>query len=671
MKEKEKRDLLKRLRERKQPGSDNNKNPVTGMSRIFMFFLLIMFGFFLFSGSGGPQETTWRQFKNDMLEDNEVSKIVVVNKEKAEVYIKEQALQTSEYEELQSEGLFASDSIPPGPHYYFNIGSVETFENKMDEATADFSEEEMVPISYEERFNIGEDLLTWLIPIGLLILFWVFIARGMRQRGGGGIFNMGKSKAKVYEKESRPNTRFDDVAGLEEAKEEIKEVVSYLKDRKVYSDLGAKIPKGILLVGPPGTGKTMMGKAIAGEANVPFLSISGSDFVEMFVGVGASRVRSLFEQAKKLSPCIIFIDEIDAIGRARRKAKSMQSNDEQENTLNQMLQELDGFDTNSGVIVLAATNRSDILDKALMRPGRFDRQIYFDLPNQKERIEILKIHTKNIKLEGDLDMELMASQTPGFSGADLANLCNEAALIAARKQKKAVDQDDFVEAMDRTIAGLERRSKIIPKHEKRVIAYHEAGHAVVSRLLQKVENLVKVSIIPRGRSLGANWYREEEHQLHTKQQLYDKMCMALAGRAAEEMVFGEITTGALNDLEKITKMAYSSISMYGFNDKIGNISFHDSNGQWSESFQKPYSEHLGKIMDEEVHKLVEEQYKRAKNLLDQHKQQLEDIAELLLDKEVLLGAELDQFFPDKNNGQKKDDNKDSKEKKEEKENISS
>jgi AFG3 family protein len=662
MKEKEKRDLLQRLRERSQ-NKNTNKNPMD-MSRIFMFFLLIMFGFFLFSGGGGPTETTWRQFKNNMLEDNEVDKVVVVNKEKAEVYIKNRALSTSEYSELESEGLFGSDSLPPGPHYYFNIGSVETFENKMDEATANFSEEEMVPISYEERFNIGEDLLTWLIPIGLLILFWVFISRGMSQRGGGGIFSMGKSKAKVYEKASRPKVRFDDVAGLEEAKEEIKEVVSYLKDKKVYSDLGAKIPKGILLVGPPGTGKTLMGKAIAGEADVPFLSISGSDFVEMFVGVGASRVRSLFDQAKKLSPCIIFIDEIDAIGRARRKAKSMQSNDEQENTLNQMLQELDGFDTNSGVIVLAATNRSDILDKALMRPGRFDRQIYFDVPNHKERIAILKIHTQNIKLKGDLDIDLLASQTPGFSGADLANLCNEAALIAARKQKKAVEQDDFVEAMDRTIAGLERRSKIIPEHEKRVIAYHEAGHAVVSRLLQKVENLVKVSIIPRGQSLGANWYREEEHQLHTKQQIYDKMCMALAGRAAEQIIFNEITSGALNDLEKITKMAYSSISMYGFNDKIGNISFHDSSGQWSESFQKPYSEHLGKMIDEEVQKLIDQQYKRSISLLEQHKKQLEDIAETLLEKEVLLGAELDQFFPN-NNGQPKD------KKEGQKENISS
>ena len=665
MKEKEKKDILKRLRERNQ-NQNNNKNPMNGMSRIFMFFLLIMFGFFLFSGSGGPAETTWRQFKNNMLEDNEVDKVVVVNKEKAEVYIKNEALKTSEYTKLESDGLFGADGIPPGPHYYFNIGSVETFENKMDQATAEYSEDEMVPISYEERFNIGEDLLTWLIPIGLLVLFWVFITRGMRQRGGGGIFSMGKSKAKVYEKESRPKVRFDDVAGLEEAKEEIKEVVSYLKDRKIYSDLGAKIPKGILLVGPPGTGKTLMGKATAGEANVPFLSISGSDFVEMFVGVGASRVRSLFEQAKKLSPCIIFIDEIDAIGRARRKAKSMQSNDEQENTLNQMLQELDGFGTNSGVIVLAATNRADILDKALMRPGRFDRQIYIDVPNQKERIEILKIHTQNIKLKGDLDIDLLASQTPGFSGADLANLCNEAALIAARKKKKAVEQDDFVEAMDRTIAGLERRSKIIPEHEKRVIAYHEAGHAVVSRLLQKVENLVKVSIVPRGQSLGANWYREEEHQLHTKQQIYDKMCMALAGRAAEQMIFNEITSGALNDLEKITKMAYSSVSMYGFNEKIGNISFHDSTGQWSESFQKPYSEHLGKMIDEEVQKLIDQQYKRAQSLLEQHRKQLEDIAETLLEKEVLLGAELDQFFPN-TNGQSKDKKKE----KEEKENISS
>lgn len=656
MKEDQKRELKNRLSRNKDKDNQKpTKDPFKGMSRIFWFFLLIMLGFFLFSGSGKPTEISWNKFKNNMLEDHEVEKVVVVNKERTEVFIKKSALGQPEYQDLEG-GIFSFDSIPSGPHYHFNIGSVETFEQKMDEAMADFSEEQQVPIEYESRFSIGENLLTWLIPIGLLILFWVFISKGMRQRGGGNLFNMGKSKAKVYEKQTRPNVKFDDVAGLEEAKVEIQEVVSYLKDRKIYSELGARIPTGILLVGPPGTGKTLMGKAVAGEAEVPFLSISGSDFVEMFVGVGASRVRSLFDQAKKLAPCIVFIDEMDAIGRARRKAKSMQSNDEQENTLNQLLQELDGFDTNSGVIVLAATNRADILDKALMRPGRFDRQIYFDLPNYKERMAIFKIHLKNIKVKEEIDIKLLSSQTPGFSGADIANLCNEAALIAARNKKSSVEQDDFVEAMDRTVAGLQRRTKIIPDEEKKTISYHEAGHAVVSRLLQKVENLVKVSIIPRGRSLGANWYREEEHQLHTRQQLKDKICMALAGRAAEELIFGEITSGALNDLEKVTKMAYGMVSMYGFNEKVGHISFHDSTGQWSESLQKPYSEKLGQQMDEEVQNLISEQYERAKELLQENKEKLEKITESLLEKEVLYGKELDEYFPEqkaRDNGQEK------------------
>jgi AFG3 family protein len=486
--------------------------------------------------------------------------------------------------------------------------------------------------------------LIWLFPIAIIILFWVLMTRSMRGKGNNNIFNMGKSKARVYEKENRPNVKFNDVAGLEEAKEEIQELVSFLKDRQDYTKLGAKIPKGILLVGPPGTGKTLMGKAVAGEAGVPFIYASGSDFVEMFVGVGASRVRNLFTEAKKLSPCIIFIDEIDAIGRARRKNKSMQSNDEQENTLNQMLQELDGFDTNSGVIVLAATNRQDVLDKALLRAGRFDRLIYFDLPNYNERKAIFKIHIKGLKLAENIDIGLLASQTPGFSGADIANLCNEAALIAARNKKESVEQVDFMEAMDRTIAGLERRSRIIPDHEKKVIAYHEAGHAVISKVLDKVENLVKVSIIPRGRSLGANWYREEERQLHSQSQLLNKMCAALGGRAAEEIKFGETTSGALDDLEKVTKMAYAMVTQYGFNEKIGNISFYDSQGQWQETLGKPYSEHLGRMIDEEVRNLIGNQYERAKEIVSSYMEQLDSIAGLLLEKEIVYAKDLEPMF---------------------------
>lgn len=639
---------MKEVEGKQQAREKLPKNPFSPLRILFWIIVLVAAGYFFLGGSGGPRETNWLQFENMMLETGDVERVEIINKERAEVYIKEDSLKKEKYSDVVQVSF--GDTVYAGPHYFFTIGSVETFEEKMKAAMSEFDENEIVPIHYSSRFSISNDLLIWFIPILIFIFFWILIIRSMRAKGGsGGMFNMGKSKARLYEQDNRPKVKFEDVAGLEEAKEEIQELVSFLRDRKNYTKLGAKIPKGILLVGPPGTGKTLMGKAVAGEAGVPFLSVSGSDFVEMFVGVGASRVRSLFNQAKKLAPCIIFIDEIDAIGRARRKARSMQSNDEQENTLNQLLQELDGFDTNSGVIVLAATNRQDILDKALLRPGRFDRQIYFDLPNYKERMAIFKIHIKGIKLGENIDIGLLASQTSGFSGADIANLCNEAALIAARKKKEAVDQDDFVEAMDRSIAGLERRSRIIPEHEKKVIAYHEAGHAVISRLLDKVENLVKVSIIPRGRSLGANWYREEEHQLHSKTQLVDKICSALGGRAAEEMKFGEITSGAIDDLEKVTKMAYAMVSMYGFNDKLGAISFHDSQGQWSESIQKPYSEHFGRLIDEEVQALVNSQYERAKKLIMENMDKADQIAEMLLEKEIIFGSDLDPIF---NPGQK-------------------
>jgi AFG3 family protein len=618
------------------------KMSMSGIRIFFWMMLLLIAGYFFFGSSAGPVETNWHTFKNTMLENHDVEKVVVVNQEIAEVHLKRESLTKERYSEVINTAF--GDTVYAGPHYQFNIGSVEVFERRMEETMANFTEEQIVPITYTNRFSFSGGLLIWLFPIAIIILFWVLMTRSMRGKGNNNIFNMGKSKARVYEKENRPNVKFNDVAGLEEAKEEIQELVSFLKDRQDYTKLGAKIPKGILLVGPPGTGKTLMGKAVAGEAGVPFIYASGSDFVEMFVGVGASRVRNLFTEAKKLSPCIIFIDEIDAIGRARRKNKSMQSNDEQENTLNQMLQELDGFDTNSGVIVLAATNRQDVLDKALLRAGRFDRLIYFDLPNYNERKAIFKIHIKGLKLAENIDIGLLASQTPGFSGADIANLCNEAALIAARNKKESVEQVDFMEAMDRTIAGLERRSRIIPDHEKKVIAYHEAGHAVISKVLDKVENLVKVSIIPRGRSLGANWYREEERQLHSQSQLLNKMCAALGGRAAEEIKFGETTSGALDDLEKVTKMAYAMVTQYGFNEKIGNISFYDSQGQWQETLGKPYSEHLGRMIDEEVRNLIGNQYERAKEIVSSYMEQLDSIAGLLLEKEIVYAKDLEPMF---------------------------
>jgi len=460
--------------------------------------------------------------------------------------------------------------------------------------------------------------------------------------GGGQIFNIGKSRAKVYENGKTTNVTFKDVAGLEGAKEEVEEIVAFLKNPKKYTELGAKIPKGAILVGPPGTGKTLLAKAVAGEADVPFFSLSGSDFVEMFVGVGASRVRDLFKQAKEKAPSIIFIDEIDAIGRARGKNNNMGSNDERENTLNQLLTEMDGFGTNSGVIILAATNRADVLDKALMRAGRFDRQIYVDMPDLRERKEIFEVHLKPLKLAKEMDIDFLAKQTPGFSGADIANLCNEAALIAARKDKKAVEKQDFLDAVDRIIGGLEKKNKIITKEEKKSIAYHEAGHATISWLAEYAHPLVKVTIVPRGRSLGAAWYLPEERSITTTEQLLDEMCAALGGRAAEEVMFGKISTGALSDLEKVTKQAYAMVSIYGLNKEVGNISYYDSQGQ--NQFTKPYSEETSRVIDKEVSKLIEEQYQRAVQMLKDNKDKLTSLAEKLLEKEVIFKEDLVAIF---------------------------
>jgi len=519
-----------------------------------------------------------------------------------------------------------------------NIGDLGNFQSDLDARKANYS--------IVNRVNYFSQILSYILPFGIIILIWVFVMRRMSGGGGGGggsqIFNIGKSRAQVYDKGKSTNTTFKDVAGLAEAKVEIVEIVEFLKNPKKYTDIGAKIPKGALLVGPPGTGKTLLAKAVAGEAKVPFFSLSGSDFVEMFVGVGASRVRDLFKQAKEKAPSIIFIDEIDAIGRARGKNNGFNSNDERENTLNQLLTEMDGFGTNSGVIILAATNRADVLDSALMRAGRFDRQIYVDMPDLNERKEIFQVHLKPLKLEANLDVDFLSKQTPGFSGADIANLCNEAALIAARNGKKKVEKQDFLDAVDRIIGGLEKKNKIISLEEKKAIAFHEAGHATISWLLEFAHPLVKVTIVPRGQSLGAAWYLPDERSITTTEQLLDQMCSALGGRAAEELTFGKISTGALSDLEKVTKQAYAMVSIYGLNKKLGNVSFYDSQGR--DTFMKPYSDRTAMIIDQEVSELIETQYRRALDTLANNQDKLVLLAEKLLATEVIFKEDLEIIF---------------------------
>lgn len=584
-----------------------------------------------------------QKFK-ELVASQDVKKIVVVNEDVAEIYIEPDALKDKEeYKDIR-EQLFGN-ALNPGPHYFYDFGDLQNFEKELDELQSDFSEEELIATKNETRKNWGDSIM-WLLPFVLIIGVWIFLMRRMSGGGAGGaqIFNIGKSRAQLFEGDMKVNVTFDDVAGLEEAKVEIKEIVDFLKNPQKYTNLGAKIPKGALLVGPPGTGKTLLAKAVAGEAQVPFFSLSGSDFVEMFVGVGASRVRDLFKQAKEKSPSIIFIDEIDAIGRARGKSMSQGANDERENTLNQLLTEMDGFGTNSGVIILAATNRADVLDRALMRAGRFDRQILVDMPDLVERVAIFKVHLKALKLEKDVDVEFLGKQTPGFSGADIANMCNEAALIAARKGKKKVEKQDFLDAVDRIIGGLEKKNKIISKEEKKVIAYHEAGHAAVSWLTEHASPLVKVTIVPRGRSLGAAWYLPEERQITTKEQMLDEMCAALGGRAAEEIIFGKVSTGALSDLEKITKQAYAMVTVYGLSDKVGNVSFYDSTGQNEYAFNKPYSEKTSELIDDEVKEMVDTAYERTKKILEANKDKLDTLAKELLDKEVIFKENLEDIF---------------------------
>jgi len=594
------------------------------------------------TNSRGPVETTWSKVKSTMLANNDVERIVVVNEKVANIYIKQDRLKNYEAE---FKGNF-SKPADVGPHFSFNIGSVETFEKNLKEAQVGLNSE-VLP-EYKEETNWMRDVVFSIGPFVIIILIWWWIFRRMSRGGAGGgaggIFNVGKSQAKVFDKDQRVNTNFKDVAGLAEAKQEVEEIVEFLKSPAKYTKLGGKIPKGALLVGPPGTGKTLLAKAVAGEANVPFFSMSGSDFVEMFVGVGASRVRDLFKQAKEKAPCIVFIDEIDAIGRARGRNPNMGSNDERENTLNQLLTEMDGFDTNSGVIILAATNRADILDRALMRAGRFDRQIHVELPDLNERGEIFNVHLRPLKLSEEVKVDFLAKQTPGFSGADIANVCNEAALIAARRNRNAVTKQDFLDAVDRIIGGLEKKNKIISQQEKKTIAYHEAGHATISWLLEYAHPLVKVTIVPRGKALGAAWYLPEERSITTKEQLLDEMASALGGRAAEEIIFGKISSGAQNDLEKVTKQAYAMVSIFGMSEKVGNVSYYDSTGQSDYSFTKPYSEKTAELIDEEVKVLIDGQYARAKQVLNDHAEGHKKLATLLLEREVIFSEDLEEIF---------------------------
>jgi AFG3 family protein len=584
-------------------------------------------------------KTTWQKVKSEMLQAHDVERIVVVNDKVAEVYIKKEALQNDKYKDVRGRSFIGEDA---GPHYYFEIGDVGKFDEKIEEAQKGFKESDKIELEFSTNRNPWAEILSWLIPILLIFGFWMLMMRRMGGSAGGGaqIFNIGRSRAQLYDKDMMVNITFKDVAGLDEAKQEVMEIVDFLKNPKKYTNLGGKIPKGALLVGPPGTGKTLLAKAVAGEAGVPFFSLSGSDFVEMFVGVGASRVRDLFKQAKEKSPCIIFIDEIDAIGRARGRNMVQGGNDERENTLNQLLTEMDGFGTDSGVIILAATNRPDILDTALLRPGRFDRQISVDKPDLVGREAIFRVHLKPIKLDADVDAKKLSAQTPGFAGADIANVCNEAALIAARKNKQRVDMHDFQDAIDRVIGGLEKKNKLISPEEKKIVAYHEAGHAIAGWYLEHVDPLVKVSIVPRGvAALGYAQYLPKEQYLYTVEQLTDEVCMTLGGRVAEDIIFGRISTGAQNDLERITKVCYAMVTIYGMNPKVGNVSFNDPQGEYG--FQKPYSEKTAEIIDEEVRSLISFAYERTRVLLLEKRELLDKLAKALLEKEIIFQTDLE------------------------------
>ncbi len=625
--------------------TDLNKKPKFSA---YWIYAIIIVGFlalnFLNGGSIGTAPKTTLSDFSKLLSNGEVERILIINRRKAKVFLTPEAKAKEEHIKKRNNSFLSSGTNDPD--YEFEFGDLQNFENNIARIKSDKGV--TTEVSYDTESNMWGDIFITLLPFALIIGVWIFIMRRMSGGAGGGaggqIFNIGKSKAKLFDQNTDVKVSFENVAGLEGAKEEVQEIVDFLKNPEKYTSLGGKIPKGALLVGPPGTGKTLLAKAVAGEAKVPFFSLSGSDFVEMFVGVGASRVRDLFKQAKEKSPAIIFIDEIDAIGRARGKSNFSGSNDERENTLNQLLTEMDGFGTNTNVIVIAATNRADVLDKALMRAGRFDRQIYVDLPDVRERKEIFEVHLKPLKKEDGLDTDFLSKQTPGFSGADIANVCNEAALIAARKGNKAVGKQDFLDAVDRIVGGLEKKNKIITPSEKRAIAFHEAGHATVSWMLEHAAPLVKVTIVPRGQSLGAAWYLPEERLIVRPNQMLDEMCATLGGRAAEKVIFNEISTGALSDLEKVTKQARAMVTVYGLNEKIGNLTYYDSSGQNEYGFTKPYSEQTSELIDKEISNIIEEQYQRAIQLLEKHKDKLTELAEVLLEKEVIFKDNLEKIF---------------------------
>ena len=660
-----------------QPNNRGNKPFKMRPMTIIYLVLLVVIGFLFFGGSGSApkQAITWDKLQ-PILERHDYESITVVNQEVAEVRIKADAVKrdTVTYGDLRTRTMTGQPGVQG--YYTYNIGTYEHFDNQL--ARVEEKTGEYISYKIENRSSAWKEILVFFGPLLMLIFFfWIMSSITRRQMGGdgngggfGGFFGMGRSNVKQYDATKQNNVTFKDVAGLAGAKEEVMEVVDFLKNPKHYTDLGGKIPKGVLLVGPPGTGKTLLAKAVAGEAGVPFFSMSGSEFVEMFVGVGASRVRSLFDEAKKKSPCIVFIDEIDAVGRARGKGGFTGSNDERESTLNQLLTEMDGFSSTTNIIVLAATNRADVLDKALLRAGRFDRQIYVELPDLEERKAIFAVHMKNLKLNTDekseeyVDKDFLAKQTPGFSGADIANVCNEAALVAARKNKKQVEKQDFLDAVDRIVGGLEKRSKVLTDQEKHTIAYHESGHASVSWLLRWANPLVKVTIVPRGKALGAAWYLPEERQITTYEQMFDEMTSLMAGRASEEIVYGKISTGALNDIERATKMAQALVTYYGMSPEVGNISFYDSTGQSEYAFAKPFSEKTAETIDREVRRMVEEAYAKAKELLTTHREQLDELAKQLYDKEVLFREDLERIYgprPWEQPEEQKEDNQESKE----------
>ena len=622
----------------------NEKKPYNFKISPWLIYVLVIAGFIALNyfGGSGFQDTTKISYSkfNEYLNKGQIEKVIIYNKTEGEAYLTKSALEEKENKKVAKDMM---GNVNKGPHYSFDIGNDEVFQNKIEKAS---DEGKIKSFEFKGKSNWSELLIT-LLPFIIIIGLWVLIMRRMSGGAGGGggqIFNIGKSRAKLFDEKTEVKTTFKDVAGLEGAKEEIQEIVEFLKTPEKYTILGGKIPKGALLVGPPGTGKTLLAKAVAGEAKVPFFSLSGSDFVEMFVGVGASRVRDLFKQAKDKAPSIIFIDEIDAVGRARGKNNMSGGNDERENTLNQLLTEMDGFGTNTHVIVIAATNRADVLDKALMRAGRFDRQIYVDLPDIRERKEIFEVHLAPLKKVEGLDTEFLAKQTPGFSGADIANVCNEAALIAARNNKTAVDKQDFLDAVDRIVGGLEKKNKIVTPEEKHAIAVHEAGHATVSWMLEHAAPLIKVTIVPRGQSLGAAWYLPEERLIVRPEQMLDEMCATMGGRAAEKVIFNKISTGALSDLEKVTKQARAMVTIYGLNEKLGNITYYDSTGQSEYSFSKPYSEDTAMTIDKEISLLIENEYQRAIKILEENKEKLEQLAAILIEKEVIFKDDLETIF---------------------------